>query len=226
MEIIEKEVIKDSHKDYASRATGNTALGLAIGALGVELLRGGLGNGLFGFGTANGQVAYDYANSQNVQYLERKQCQDYIDITEKYYQGRIADMASLHDSFYNLDAKLNNSAFNLYKNQRDGFDVLASRISALETKQAVADAVEPWRAQVLDMRINGAIAGSQAAVALEAERRACADNKIVNYVNGTFYPIEVANITVGSTATARNTYNPLCPCSCPVVSSGSTSTAS
>ena len=223
MEIIEK----DNQKEYASKSVGNTALGLSIGALGIELLRGGLGGGLFGLSGvgAAGQVAYDYANSNNVQYLERKQCQDYLDITEKYYQGRIADMTSLHDSFYNLDAKLNNSAFSLYKNQRDGFDALASRISALETKQAVADAVEPWRAKVLNMQINGVAASSQSAVALEAERRMCADNKIVNYVNGTFYPIEVANITVGSTATARNTYNPLCPCSCPVVNSGTSSAA-
>lgn len=211
MEIVDNT----QHKEYASKSVGNTALGLAIGALGIELLRGGFNGGLFGIGTNGGQVAYDYANSQNVQYLERKECQDYIDITEKYYQGRIADMTALHDSFYNLDAKLNNSAFSLYKNQRDGFDTLSSRISALETKQAVADAVEPWRAKVLDMRINGAIAGANAGLALEAERRACADNKIVNYVNSTFYPIEVADITVGSTATARTIYNPLCACSCP-----------
>lgn len=222
MEIVEK----GNQKEYASKAVGNTALGLSIGALGIELLRGGLGGGLFGLsgvGTA-GQVAYDYANSNNVQYLERKQCQDFLDITEKYYQGRIADMTMLHDSFYNLDSKLNNSAFSLYKNQRDGFDALASRISALETKQAVADAVEPWRAKVLNMQINGVNNSAQAGIALEAERRMCADNKIVNYVNGTFYPIEVANITVGSTATARNTYNPLCPCSCPTVSASSSTT--
>lgn len=212
MEVIEKEVIKDGHKDYASKSVGNTALGLSIGALGIELLRGGLGGNLFGLGTANGQVAYDYANSQNVQYLERKQCQDFIDVTEKYYQGRIADMTMLHDAFYNLDSKLNNSAFNLYKNQRDSFDVLSARISKLETAEAVNAAVEPWRAKVLDMRINGAIANANAGIALEAERRCCADNKMVNYMNSTFYPIEVADVTVGSTSTARTTSNPLCGC--------------
>lgn len=214
MEVIEKEVIKDGHKDYASKSVGNTALGLAIGALGVELLRGGFGGSLFGgLGLgSNGQVAYDYANSQNVQYLERKQCQDFIDITEKYYQGRIADMTMLHDSFYNLDAKLNNSAFSLYKNQRDNFDILSERISKLETAEAVNQAVEPWRAKVLDMRINGAINSANAGIALEAERRCCADNKIVNYLNSNFYPIEVADLTVASTATARTTSNPLCGC--------------
>lgn len=33
--------------------------------------------------------------------------------------------------------------FNLYKNQRDSYDVLANRISKLETDAAVAAAVEP-----------------------------------------------------------------------------------
>lgn len=120
---------------------------------------------------------------------------------------------SSRDTFDVVNQKMADNAFALYKNQRDGFDALAARIGALETKQAVADAVEPWRAKVLDMKINGVAAGANAGIALEAERRACADNKIVTYVNGTFYPIEVADITVGTTSTPRSTYNPLCsPC--------------
>lgn len=35
-------------------------------------------------------------------------------------------------------------------------------------------------------------------VGLEAERRMCADNKIVNYANNTFYPIRVAAVEVGA----------------------------
>ena len=98
--------------------------------------------------------------------------------------------------------------FNLYKNQRDQFDVLANRISQLETNAAINAAVEPWRSKVLQMQI-GNVAGM---VELEAERRCCADNKIVNYVNSTFYPINVADITIGTTSTPRSTSNPLCGC--------------
>lgn len=119
---------------------------------------------------------------------------------------------STRDSFDIVNKRITDDAFALYKNQRDNFDALSARIGALETKQAVADAVEPWRAKVLDMRINGVAAASQAGINLEAERRCCADNKIVNYVNSTFYPIEVADITVGTNVTARTTYNPLCGC--------------
>lgn len=140
------------------------------------------------------------------------------DVAEKFslYKSQVdADFGlykSTRDGFDAITAKQNQDAFALYKNQRDSFDVLAQRISNLETKQAVADAVEPWRAKVLDMRINGVAAAAQAGISLEAERRCCADNKIVNYVNSTFYPVEVADLTVGTTATARTTSNPLCGC--------------
>ena len=119
---------------------------------------------------------------------------------------------STRDTFDSVTAKQNADAFALYKSQRDADDALAARISALETKQAVNDAIDPWRAKVLDMKINGVAGASQAAVALEAERRCCADSKIVNYVNSNFYPISVADVTVGTTATPRETSNPLCSC--------------
>lgn len=52
------------------------------------------------------------------------------------------------------------------------------------------------------------------AVALEAERRCCADQRIVAYVNGTFAPKAVAAFTPDATATSvLTTYNPLC-CEC------------
>lgn len=49
---------------------------------------------------------------------------------------------------------------------------------------------------------------------LEAERRNCADNAIVNYLNATFYPKQVADVTVGTDLTAQLLYNPLHNCDC------------
>lgn len=47
----------------------------------------------------------------------------------------------------------------------------------------------------------------------EIDREACArrsaDNSIVNYVNATFYPKRVADVTTGDTTTPQPTYNPL-----------------
>lgn len=122
---------------------------------------------------------------------------------------------STRDSFDTVNKRITDDSFALYKNQRDNYDQLSARISQLETKQAVADAVEPWRAKVLDMRINGVAAASQAGINLEAERRCCADSKIVNYVNSTFVPQMIVDFTTGTTAHAETTYNPLCSCCSP-----------
>lgn len=48
-----------------------------------------------------------------------------------------------------------------------------------------------------------------AALTRECDERRCGDNSIVNYVNNTFYPKQVADVTVGSTTTAQSVYNPL-----------------
>jgi hypothetical protein len=47
------------------------------------------------------------------------------------------------------------------------------------------------------------------AIALEAERRECADCKIVNYVNSTFAPRLVTDYTAGTTSAVAQVYNPL-----------------
>ena len=59
----------------------------------------------------------------------------------------------------------------------------------------------------VESRLNGKIE-------MEAERRCCADNAIVNYANATFYPKQVADVTVGTTSTAQTLYNPIPSCGC------------
>ena len=51
-------------------------------------------------------------------------------------------------------------------------------------------------------------------IKLEAERRCCGDNSIVNYANATFYPKLVADVTAGTTTTSQMLYNPLPDCGC------------
>lgn len=106
-------------KEFASKSVGNTALGLSIGALGLELLKG---NGLNLSNLIGG-------NNQN---------QNPEETAFGLYKGyRDADDAII--------AKHNEDAFRLYKYSRDGFDVLQNEISELKTKLAVTDAVQPWR---------------------------------------------------------------------------------
>ena len=136
--------------DFASKGVGNTALGLSIGALGVELLRNGGLNNLLGGVLGTPQQTNPEETAFGL------------------YKGyRDADDAII--------AKHNEDSFALYKYSRDGFDSMQKEISDLKTKLAVAEAVQPWK----DKSIYDAIA-------LEAERRCCADGKIVNYSNQMF----------------------------------------
>lgn len=51
-------------------------------------------------------------------------------------------------------------------------------------------------------------------IQIEAERRACADNSIVNYTNQTFYVKQVSDVETSNDTTAQTTYNPI-PCYTP-----------
>lgn len=173
----EKKYI-DMDKEYASKGVGGTALGLSIGALGLELLRNGnLGNIL------NGVLGNNNQNPEHTPFFE-------------LYKG-------YRDSDDAIIAKHTKDSFDLYKYSRDGFDAMQKEIADLKTKLAVTDAVQPWKDKAI-----------YDAIALENERRCCADNKIVNYSNLMFYPTQVADITVGTTSTARLPFNPLCSCGC------------
>lgn len=198
MDVIEKkEIVREDNHDYASKGVAGSALGLGIAGTALALLNG---NGLFGWGKTRNEDMY----------LERKECQDYVDLTKEFYAGRIQSIRDSADVFYNMESKLNSAAFRLYKSQRDNYDVLADRIAKLETKASITDAVEPWRDQVLQMKINS-VAGL---VDLEAQKRSCSDNILVNYMNSTFYPKSIADVTVGTTTTKEPVYNPLKQCGC------------
>lgn len=95
-------------------------------------------------------------------------------------------------------AKANKDAFDLYAYSRNGFDALQAQIADLKTKLAVSDAVQPWKDKAI-----------YDAIALEKERREAADCSIVGYTNCTFYPVNVADVTVGTTSTPKITFNPL-----------------
>lgn len=105
--------------DFASKGVAGTALGIGIGALGLELLRNGGLNNLLG-GIVGGQP-------QNVE-----------ETSFGLYKG-------YRDSDDAIIAKHNEDAFKLYKYSRDGFDAMQKEISDLKTKLAVAEAVQPWK---------------------------------------------------------------------------------
>lgn len=229
-EMVHKDVYTDDHKEYASKGMAGTGLGLGIAgtALGLLALHG---RGLFGLGGSNGVAAGVLAgealNGPSAFQAWQHSCQAELADQKALYdfallsaQARFNDRQTINSEMFGLYKSQIDADFNLYKNQRDSYDVLASRINKLETEAAVNAAVDPWRSKVLQMQI-GNVAGL---VELEAERRACADNKIVNYANNTFYPVNIANVTVGTTSTPRTIYNPLCPCPTYITTAATTST--
>ena len=163
-------------KDYASKGVAGTALGLGIGALGLEFLRnGGLQNILGGIAGTPQQP-----NPEETAF--------------GLYKGyRDADDA--------IVAKHNQDSFALFKGYTDAIASLKAEVDALKTKIAVGEATQPWKEKSL-----------YDAIAIEAERRECADNKIVNYANSTFVPKYIAEMTVGTGTTQSVVYNPLCGC--------------
>lgn len=191
-----KWIEKEDHHDYASKGVGGTALGIGIGALALTLLgRNGLGN-ILGVSSSCGEGC-------NVTCAQRL-----ADTKETYnemfgiYKSQIDADFNLYKGYRDADdaiiAKSNRDAFDLYAYSRNGFDALQSEISKLKTQLAVNDAVEPWKMKAV-----------YDAIALEKERRECADCSIVGYTNCTFVPQYVADITPAATSTQKSTYNPL-----------------
>lgn len=96
----------------------------------------------------------------------------------------------------------NNNMLEVYKYFDGKLSEIYARLAAQDVRnQGVADAIREVSKDI-DYKI-----------ALEAERRECADNKIVGYVNGTFAPKLITGFTADATSTTSvETYNPLCCC--------------
>ena len=179
------------HEKMPASGTAKTALGLSIGALGAELLTGGL-NGLVG-GWGNGMPAC--GGNANV---------------NRYELGLIQENAAKDNEIALLKA-------DKYTDQKcaDLNDRYNDRFRVIEQQLAV-QAVHNQRTEdsfVIAQKDLGAVkAELYGAIRNEAEKRCCADNSIVNYMNSTFYPRQTADVTVGTTTTAQRVYNPIPDC--------------
>lgn len=182
-----KYVYKEDNDDYASKGVAGTALGIGIGALGLNLLQnGGLGN-LF--------------NLNNNRQGCGVTCEDRMADMKEYHSEMFQNYKFTRDSIDAVLAKHNADAFALFQGYSNQNMVLQKEIDDLKTKIAINEAIKPYEQKMM-----------YDAIALEAERRSCADNKIVNYLNSNFYPISVADVTTGTTTTQRLLSNPLCGC--------------
>lgn len=118
----------------------------------------------------------------------------------------------LQISELNTEIKLRDS--NIYTDQKSlelyrYIDGQLAGINAQLATQAVNNQATKDSFQVVNERITCVKNELDTKICCEAKERKCADNSIVNYVNATFYPKMVADVTTGTTTTAQTLFNPL-----------------
>ena len=92
------------------------------------------------------------------------------------------------------------------------FNGKVEELQRATAEQAVKNAKIEGAFELVGERLNCVKNEFMAALCRERDERECADNKIVNYVNATFYPKLVAGVTPTTETTAQTVYNPLCAC--------------
>jgi hypothetical protein len=163
----------------------NTVLG-AFGAYGtLSGMNGNCGNGLFGglFGGRNNCG-----------------CSPMDTPVTRYEMAMQQEIASKDSKIALLEANTyqDQKSLELYKYVDSKFNSINEVLAAQAVRnQAINDSI-----QSLDYK-------TMQAIALEAERRQCADCKIVNYVNSTFAPKLVTDFAAGTTSAVAQVYNPL-----------------
>jgi hypothetical protein len=180
-------------KEYASKGIAGTGLGLAIGSTALSLLQ------------QNGGVGSILSNGTNarVSELESK----IAELTAEKYADNAVGIE--RERRLALEEKTINYTIDIEK-----------RLSAIEATAPLKeqlfnqkiDSVAQMAANginSLQAAINNVHCQAKEMVEREAERRCCADNKIVCYSNSVFAPQGTASPTYATTATAKEFFNPL-----------------
>jgi Fe-S cluster assembly iron-binding protein IscA len=175
----------DVHVPNQGQVTYNTVAGSAglASFLGINA-----GNLLNGFGWGNG-------------WNRNGGCVSPADMpVTRYEMAMQQEIASKDSKIALLEANTyqDQKSLELYKYVDSKFNSINEVLAAQAVRnQAINDSI-----QSLDYK-------TMQAIALEAERRQCADCKIVNYVNSTFTPKLITDYTAGTTSAVAQVYNPL-----------------
>lgn len=134
-----------------SALLGAGGLATGITALATKVPKNGCGNHYHGGGYGS-PSAFD---------AWEKACEDQVALTAAIYQDRIATLndaraareVDVNEKFQLYKSQID-ADFGLYKNQRDGYDVLAKRIGDLETLVAVGQAIRPYQDALINCKID------------------------------------------------------------------------
>lgn len=184
--------------EFASKGVAGAGLGLGIAGTALGVLNGGLGNVLGGWGCNPAAVNAIPACHENMP----------VNRYEAQQQARIAELETevkLRDANTYTDQKLLEvyQYFNA-ENRSIREELCNQRVHNQRTEDSFILARQDIAA------VKAELSGQ---IEMERKERCCADNSIVNYVNATFYPKMVADVTTGTETTAQVLYNPIPKCS-------------
>lgn len=147
VETMHKTVVPSNTKVNGALTTGIIGTSLA-GLLAVGGASGVLGN-LFG-----GRQSNNSGLTNEDVYIERKQCQDYLEMTKQYYEGQATLNRSLTDGFFAAYQRDVQNSFDLYKNQRDIKDDLLAKIESVDKKVDIMAAIRPYQDALINCKID------------------------------------------------------------------------
>ena len=171
---------------------GQTSLNTVLGSLGTAAFLGINGGNILGNGCGGGLFGGGWNRNGGCN------CGD-VPVT-RYEMAMQQEIAAKDSRIALLEANTYNDSktLELYRY----IDGKLNEINANLAAQAVTNTAFNSALQQTDYKFTQAIA-------LEAERRECADCKIVNYVNSTFAPKLITDYTAGTTSAPASVYNPL-----------------
>ena len=188
--------------DVKVPSQGQVGLNTVLGALGTASFLGINAGNVFGNGCGGGILGGWGRNGGN--------CGSCADVAVTRYEMAMQQEIAAKDS------KIALLEANTYNDQKSlelyrYIDGKLNEINAALAAQAVTNTAFNSAMQAMDYKFTQQ-------VALEAERRECADCKIVNYANSTFAPKLITTYAAGTTSAAAEVYNPLqcgqCGCGC------------
>ena len=157
------------HDKYATKAKANA--GLTTGIIGTSLA-GLLALGAIGKGGGLLNLGGGCPNPgvpQGDLYNERKETEDYIELTKQYYEAQIATNEKIDKNFFDLYKFGVDNSFGLYKGQRDQADAIFAKIADVEKKVDIMSAVRPYQDALINAKIDNVAAVSDFNLA----RRTC-----------------------------------------------------
>ena len=205
--------------EYASKGVAGAGLGTGIAGLSLGVLNslGGLGalSGLLGNRNATQNdllAAMLTAGMLQGGRACASPCGSDCDPVTQREMRLVQEIAAKDSQIALRDANTygDQKALEMYKYVDGRFRALEAQLS----QQAVNNQATKDSFQLLQERLECCCEKQTAALECERRERKCADDTIVNYVNQTFYPKEVATLTTGAPMTAQKTYNPLPVCDC------------